>query len=464
MGIVKSYRKGVPFWGKLCAGLVCASAVMFYAGDCTLHIKAAGASSISELEDKAKEIQQENEERQAEIEGLDDDISSNEHAMDLVNKQIDGVNNEIQICGELITAKQEDIDQKLIDICNVEQTIADKETEIEGKKDEIGKLQEENKKNLERFGKLARYMYMNNASSQIPVLNGSDDWYEYFVYSSVVNNIGNQNYDFMMELKDSITKQEGLIDDLNTEIENLETEKASLQSQKESYETEAANLQSEKESLQNTAQEKKDYLYGLAADNEAMKEKVSALESDIAAAQAEADAINEKIEELIRQAQEAAANSDEDVTQRPDYSGDGLMWPVSTNYTYISTYFGYDPWRNGMHRGIDIGDSGIGGASIYAAASGTVISVSNTCPHNFGKNYRDSCGGGYGNYIIIDHGGGISTLYAHCQAIYVSEGQTVSKGEAIGEVGSTGWSTANHLHFEVREYGVAVNPLNYVSY
>ena len=117
-----------------------------------------------------------------------------------------------------------------------------------------------------------------------------------------------------------------------------------------------------------------------------------------------------------------------------------------------------------MHYGIDIAGGGIGGTSIYAAQSGRVIKVSNTCTHNFSKNYRDGCGGGYGNYIIIDHGGGMSTLYAHCGSVNVSNGQFVNKGDVIGTVGSTGWSTGYHLHFEVRKNGKAVNPFDYQPY
>lgn len=378
-----------------------------------------------------------------------------------MNDQIDGVNEEIDTYSALITAKQEDIDQKLIDIANVEQTIVDKEKTIENKKVEIGNLQAENKKNLEKFGKLARYMYMNNASSQLPVLNGSDDWYDYFVYSDVVKNISGQNYDFMKSLQDSIARQEDMITDLNAEIVSLEAEKTELESQKTQYEEEAANLANEKSDLQDYADDRRNYLYNLAADNEDLKSQINGLTAEIEAANAEREELNAQIEELIRQAQQAAASAGGEYV---DYSGDGFIWPLDRSLHYITTYFGYDAWRGGMHRGIDVGNAGIAGANILAAQSGTVISVINYCPHNFGKNYSCGCGGGYGNYVIVDHGGGISTVYAHCQAIYVSEGQHVEKGQAIAAVGTTGWSTGFHLHFEVRENGVAVNPFNYVSY
>jgi len=101
-----------------------------------------------------------------------------------------------------------------------------------------------------------------------------------------------------------------------------------------------------------------------------------------------------------------------------------------------------------FHKGIDIGASY--GTPIYAAASGTVSIA------------QYGYGGGYGNYILLDHGNGVQTLYGHCSSLAVSAGTHVNQGQVIAYVGSTGNSTGNHLHFEVRVNGVAQNPQNYV--
>lgn len=119
-------------------------------------------------------------------------------------------------------------------------------------------------------------------------------------------------------------------------------------------------------------------------------------------------------------------------------SGD-FVWPASGN---ISQGFAW------YHRGIDIANKGV--PDILAADSGTVVIAG--WPDN----------GGYGNRVIIDHGNGYQTLYAHLSQIYVTPGQTVSRGASIGRMGSTGRSTGTHLHIEIRQNGVAVNPLQFL--
>ncbi|MGN1051395.1 MAG: peptidoglycan DD-metalloendopeptidase family protein [Acutalibacteraceae bacterium] len=130
----------------------------------------------------------------------------------------------------------------------------------------------------------------------------------------------------------------------------------------------------------------------------------------------------------------------------PKSSG-GFIWPVPAIHT-ISSGYGYR--SGGMHGGIDISNGNSYGKTIVASDSGTVTF----------SGYDSS---GYGNYVIIDHGNGYETLYGHCSALYVSRGQSVSQGEAIAAVGSTGQSTGNHCHFEIRSNGSRLNPLSFVS-
>jgi len=153
-------------------------------------------------------------------------------------------------------------------------------------------------------------------------------------------------------------------------------------------------------------------------------------EEDLAQMQAASAVIAAKI-----RAHQSSSGSSGDGT-----SSNGLIWPVNGP---ITSGFG---WRWGrMHEGIDIGVPC--GTPIHAAASGTVIY----------SGWMD----GYGNFVVIDHGNGLATAYGHQSAIYVSGG-SVSQGQSIGAVGSTGNSTGCHLHFEVRVNGNPVDPLGYL--
>lgn len=143
-------------------------------------------------------------------------------------------------------------------------------------------------------------------------------------------------------------------------------------------------------------------------------------------------------------------------TAPPPTSNGSLSWPTWNHK--ITSYYGYRTHpvygTTKFHSGIDIG--AWYGDTIMAAGSGTVIYVETPVPG------QDTGGSGYGNYCIIDHGNGVSTLYAHARSISVTTGQTVSAGQAIGIVGSTGTSTSAHLHFEVRIWGSNTDPLGYL--
>ena len=196
-----------------------------------------------------------------------------------------------------------------------------------------------------------------------------------------------------------------------------------------------------------------------AADEAAVKAAAEA-----AAAEAAAEAAREAAEEAARLAAQASVNNQPEPVipsyTEPKVSSSGFAWPAP-GFCYISSYFGAR-WGT-THKGIDIGDAGIGGGAAVASRSGTVIQVCNTCTHNYAKNYSCGCGGGYGNYVVISHDGTYSTLYGHLAYATVSVGDYVEQGQTIGIIGSTGHSTGDHLHFEVRVNGSQVDPTGYVS-
>ena len=211
----------------------------------------------------------------------------------------------------------------------------------------------------------------------------------------------------------------------------------------------------EAEDLQGIAEEKQKQLDELTAligktqqKLKDVKTKLTSWEKKEDQLQKESEALNDKIKKLQKK-----------YAQQNMYKGPAngkFRWPV--NWPNITSPFG---WRihpvyntKKFHSGIDIGGSY--GAPIMAAGSGVVIFTAKPVQ---GQN---TGGSGYGNYCIIDHGGGYTTLYGHCRRVNVKTGQKVKAGQRIGEMGSTGTSTGAHLHFEVRKGGDPVNPERYL--
>ena len=131
----------------------------------------------------------------------------------------------------------------------------------------------------------------------------------------------------------------------------------------------------------------------------------------------------------------------------------GSMTHPAPELTQITSSYGLRFNRSNFHTGVDFSVAGAYGKAVVAANAGKVAFV----------NTAYTPGYGYGKYLILDHGGGITTLYAHNSAILVQEGQTVEKGQKIAQVGSTGWSTGPHCHFEVRVNGTHTDPMPYLG-
>lgn len=189
-----------------------------------------------------------------------------------------------------------------------------------------------------------------------------------------------------------------------------------------------------------------------------LEAKQAASDSLVAKFDAESDELSVMLEEVERLEAQLQQEILQHLKQEGSGSGDvpisnGFRYPLDSKWRIITSPFGYRTHPTTgvykLHTGIDISGSGIGGANIYAAKNGT---VSKAGSHR-----------AYGNYCLINHGDGTATLYAHMSTLMASAGQTVMQGQIIGKVGSTGYSTGNHLHFEIIVNGEYVNPVPYFS-
>lgn len=211
------------------------------------------------------------------------------------------------------------------------------------------------------------------------------------------------------------------------EVDLVEAEARSVSAAQE-VEVERAAVQARLEEYRATQAEQRRLETALQGRIDAVEDEAASLAEEEAAIRA-----------ALEQASQAPTGPGGSIDTPP--SAAGLVWPASGTITGV---FGEDRGDH-IHAGIDIANSS--GTPIYAANAGTVIG---------------GCGGGYGNCVLIDHGDGMVTLYAHQTTIYVSSGQSVARGEQIGTMGCTGSCTGPHLHFETRINGTAYDPQAYL--
>ena len=219
--------------------------------------------------------------------------------------------------------------------------------------------------------------------------------------------------------------------------------------------------------LLKTINEQKTQVEELKVEQETRRHELTAIINDLNAKQDEVliasrskenymVSLQDNIEEILRQEaamEEQSKQIERDIlaAQRAvEYAGGELLYPLPGYYRITSPYGGRSHPITGVW-------SNHGGTDIWAPYGTNILSSNDGVVIFAGYHYS------YGNYIIVDHGGGIATLYAHCSKLLAWEGQAVTKGEAIAQIGSTGESTVNHLHYEVRVNGVRQNPMDYLK-
>jgi murein DD-endopeptidase MepM/ murein hydrolase activator NlpD len=271
-------------------------------------------------------------------------------------------------------------------------------------------------------------MYMNGEASYLEMLFEANNMNAFFERIELVKSVVSFDNNILKELK----KTRDAIAQTKEEQTQLKDEMVELQKQVLAKKEETATKKQEYETLK--AQ--------LSAEQAKAEDQLEQLEKDSKALEAEI----QKLQEALRYADE--------------YAGGIMTWPVPGYYRITSSY-GYRIHpiygTKRLHTGIDIGSNydssgnkiSINGEKIVSGADGVVI---------LSQYYS-----GYGECVIVDHGGGVTTLYGHASKRVVSVGQQVKAGQTLSYVGSTGASTGPHLHFEVRENGKTIDPMGYLK-
>lgn len=404
------------------------------------------ATTTDELQKKIDANKALIDELDGKIKDLDSDIAESEEVQGYYYQKLLATQDRIDLLNNQIYEKEQEILAKEQEITDIETKIADTEKNIEDKEAEIALLEKTNDENVYRFGQIVRAMYITDSDDYLTVIAGSADFYDIFVRSEIMKNASEQNLKFMNDLLNDIHR-------LDEDRIQLGKDKEKLEFDKELLNTERDNLESERKELDESRKYNSDLSASYTNEYNIVSSKIANFESlqddyrnQKKVSMAEIEKYEKQIDELIRLAQQQASNS-------VVYDEGEWRWPLDPQFHLITTYFGYDAWRNGNHGAIDVGNGGINGANIYAMKGGEVIIAKTSYTPGYD----------YGKYVVIDHGNGFQSLYAHCSDIYVSVGQMVNKGDVIAAVGSTGWSTGPHLHFEIRKDGSRVDPLNYVN-
>ena len=299
------------------------------------------------------------------------------------------------------------------------------EDEIEVKEDELARQESAIRDNYELLKKRLRVMYKTGNATVLGLILGADSFTEFLTHTQVTSRVAQHDRALIEEMTVRLAEIKQLKEGIESDKSELESSK-SQQADKQSFL--AGQLEIAKNNIQDIEQLEKQFQSNRAALTKQMQE-----------VQAEVDAIYSKI------------NSE------GEYDGGIMLWPVAGYKTVTSDY----GWRFGgtdFHTGIDIARTNAAGQGIYgkpilAADDGKVVFTQ--------TNYVP--GRGYGIYCIVDHGGGVTTLYGHSSGLAVKVGQKVKRGQTLAYVGSTGWSTGPHLHFEVRVDGKYTNPWPYLK-
>ena len=431
-------RAGVVF--LTCALLLASIGTTAFAAEDLDTLKARQASLAQQKQDndeKLASLRQDKSDKEAYRDTLLDQISTLQDQIDTYNSQI------------------ESLDGQIVDAQNA---IADKDADIQ----EDTALLKERLRALYMAGEATNLEILLSADSMVDLADKTEALRMVTEHdTALIDNLRDEmaeiqdEKDFIEQSREDAANARTAVQEKQKELKGLEEEAQAviddMASQESSLESESQRLAEEEAAAADAIDQ------WIAEYNESQRRAQIAAQQEADRKKAEQQAAQQQANSTPSSSNNTSSNSSdtsndagEDTPSGGQSYGTGsLRWPVPS-CTSISSGFG-SRWGT-THKGIDIPASY--GSAIVAADSGTVIQA--------GYGISGSGYGGYGNVVAIDHGNGIITLYAHMSSVATSAGATVAKGQTIGYVGSTGNSTGNHCHFEVRVNGTAVNPLGYV--
>lgn len=411
--------------------------------------------NVNQANDAVEDAKSDVGEMESELEKMKKNLADIEAAKENINDYIEKLDKQLASQTQLVMEKEAAVTQLQQDIADTEEKLKEAE-ELERQQYELMKIR-------------IKYMYENGDTDYLSILLGASsisDFLNRIEYVVELSSYDNRMLEQYQQTMDDIAELKTKLEEEKVSLENQLVE---LQDGQESLEYLIGAKQEELEGMETDADKKQASIEEYEAYIKEQNDTIAILEQQAKDAkkklQEEQELQKQKEEEKKKQdkKQENTTSGDATATEKPSsdsssstssvtltYDGGTFAWPCPA-YTRISSEYGtrMHPTLGveKFHNGVDL--AAPAGSNILAAYNGTVV----------GAGYNSSMG----NYVMIDHGSELYTIYMHASALYVKSGQKVSKGEVIAAVGTTGRSTGNHLHFGVRLNGNYVNPMNYIS-
>lgn len=385
-----------------------------------MFAKPALATYASELTNSViKEKEQEIDKAKQEKKQLQNSLTDVKKLKEQLEKSKQDLTVYVQELDADLTAIQEKINE-------LNDLITEKEKEIEDKTAELEEAQRVQQEQYEAMKTRIKFMYERGDTIYMELIFSSNS------FGDVLNKA-----DYIQMLSEYDRK---LLDEYVAHANYVALCKESLEEEKEVLDEAKAAVEKEEASLNELIDAKENEMYKMSSDIKSKEQAIKEYEADIA----EQNETIKALEAIVAEERKKLA-----AEQGRKYDGGVFAWPAPS-YTRISDDYGNRTHpilgTQQFHNGIDM--AAPGGSTILAAYDGKVVAAAYS--------------GSMGNYIMIDHGDSLYTIYMHASALYVSKGQEVNRGDKIAAVGSTGRSTGNHLHFSVRLNGSYVSPWSYL--
>lgn len=407
------------------------------------------AATKEELENKIEQLDGEIAANKNKLNSLKGKKEKQKEYLETLEKQLDTVEEKATSLQVQVSTLDKSISKLDKQINTLAKEIKKTKKQIKKAEDDIVTMEETIENTSDRMAEKLRASYMKGSESTLQILMGADSLASFMTRLEMMKRTSEKDKKDIEDFRDTVVSLKDTKKQLIADQEALDEKREERKESKEKLVTERAALKKKQKEynstvsqLENQYDEIDDYVKELDKSSAAYESYIKKLEAEKKAADAEIDRI---LKEYYQNQNPSSGGSYD--------TSSSWAWPLGSASCYISSHYGY---RNpsisgwGFHGGTDITGGGIHGKPVYATKAGKVITAVTS-------------NSGYGIYVLIDHGNGYSSLYAHMSARYVNTGDTVKKGQMIGRVGSTGNSTGPHLHFEIRVYGEKKNPMNYVK-